>query len=135
MNDESEYDELDDLDPRDLVDQAAWQQALTDHPEWQSQWEKGELPEEIIGDDGEPMSPTFHITLHAIVEGQLESGEPSGVVEIAQELAGLGVNRHDTVHVIAEAMCNQIWEIMKNGRAFSEVKYLADLRAIVDSYR
>jgi hypothetical protein len=135
MSDEPDYDELDDLNPSELVEEAAWQRALSDHPDWKTQWEKGELPEEIIGANGEPMSPTFHITLHAIVEGQLESGTPDGVVLIAEKLAELGLDRHDVVHAIGEAMCNQIWEVTKNGRAFSEVEYLADLRAIVDSRR
>jgi len=28
--------------------------ALKDHPEWRSQWERGTLPDEIAGEDGEP---------------------------------------------------------------------------------
>ena len=48
------------------------------------------MPDEIMGDDGEPMSPRMHLTIHTIVERQLSADEPEGVVEIAEQLESNG---------------------------------------------
>ena len=62
-----------------LSEDAAWEIALKEHPEWR----KDALPEEIIGEDGEPMSPRLHLQMHAVVERQLATDDPKGVVAIA----------------------------------------------------
>ncbi len=105
------------------------------HPEWRRDLDNGTLPEEIIGADGEPMSPMLHLTIHAIVERQLSLDEPKGVVAIAEELSRLGVSRHDIRHEIGRAVANQIWYLQKERCVFDEVRYRADLEAIVASHR
>jgi hypothetical protein len=42
---------------REVSEEEAMEIALRDHPEWRRAWEKGELPDEIIGEDGRPMNP------------------------------------------------------------------------------
>ncbi|MEO2047639.1 MAG: DUF1841 family protein [Pirellulales bacterium] len=77
---------------------------LKDHPEWRKQWDDGTLPDEIIGEDGEPMSPKMHIMFHTIVERQLATDEPNGVVAVATKLEQLGLSHHDICHTIGEAV-------------------------------
>lgn len=66
-----------------LSEDAAWEIAVKDHPEWRKAWQRGELPEEIVGEDGEPMNPHLHLQMHAVVERQLATDDPKGAVAIA----------------------------------------------------
>ena len=108
---------------------------LKDHPQWRRDYLEGTLPEEIEGEDGEPMSPQLHIAMHTIVEQQLAIDEPAGIVAIAEELEQLGVARHEIRHQIASVLVEQVWAMQHEGREFDEVQYFADLREIVDEYR
>jgi hypothetical protein len=120
---------------RELTEDAAWEIALRDHPEWSRLIEQDSLPDEITDERGEPMSPRAHLSLHAVVERQLASDEPKGVVAIARQLEQLGVSQHDIRHEIARAITGQMWRMMKEGCPFDEQQYLADLRNIVESHR
>jgi hypothetical protein len=118
-----------------LSEEKALEIAIRDHPEWRCEWEKGTLPEEIVGKDGQPMSPRLHLSMHAIVECQLAADEPKGVVAIARQLEQLGLSRHDIRHDIGRAASRQMWYMMKEGCVFDEGRYLAELRKIVESHR
>ena len=118
-----------------LSEDEAMRIALKSHPQWRSQWERGTLPDEIVGEDGQPMSPRMHITVHTIVERQLAADEPKGVVAIARELEQLGLSRHEVRHAIGQAVANQFWYMSKEGRTFDTDLYLAELREIVESYK
>jgi len=118
-----------------LTEEEALAIVLRDHPQWRQEWHNGTLPDEVIGDNGEPMSPRMHITVHTIVERQLSADDPPGVVEIARKLKRLGVSRHDIRHEIGRAVVSQIWQIQTKGGAFDEGQYPAELEEIVDSHR
>jgi hypothetical protein len=120
---------------RELSEEAALEIALQDHPEWRRAWEKDELPDEMTGEDGQPMSPRAHLQIHAVVERQLAADEPKGVVAIARELQRLGVSEHDVRHEIGSVIAEHMWYMTKEGCPFDEGRYLAELRAIVESRR
>ncbi len=120
---------------RELAEDAALETALRDHPEWRRAWEKGELPDEMIGEDGQPMSPHAHLHIHTVVERQLAAEEPKGVVAIARELEQLGVSRHDVRHEIGAVIAEHIWYMTKEECPFDEGRYLVDLRKVVESHR
>jgi hypothetical protein len=118
-----------------LSEDAAFLIALRDHPEWRRAWQKNELPDEIIGEDGEPMSPRAHLQIHAVVERQLAADEPQGVAAIARELEQLGVSEHDVRHEIGSVLAEHMWYMEKEGCPFDEGRYLAELRKLVRSHR
>ena len=120
---------------KQLSEEDALAIVLKDHPEWHGQWEDGTLPDEIIGEEGEPFSPRMHIVVHTIVERQLAADEPEGVVAVAQGLEQLGLSHHDIRHAIGEAVASQLWYMNKEGCLFDEGRYMADLRKTVDSRR
>ena len=120
---------------REMTEDAAGEIAIRDHPEWRRAWERGELAHEIIGEDGQPMSPRAHLQIHAVVERQLAADEPKDVLAIARELEQLGVSRHDVRHEIGAVIAEHMWYIMKEGCPFDEGRCLAELRKIVESYR
>jgi hypothetical protein len=118
-----------------MTEDDALEIALRDHPEWRRPLERGELADEITGEDGQPMSPQSHLHIHAVVERQLAADEPQGVLAIARELEQLGVSRHDVRHEIGAVIAEHIWYMTKEGCTFDEGRYLAQLRKIVESYR
>ncbi len=120
---------------RMMSEDEAYTIALNDHPQWRQQLEDETLPDEIMGDDGEPMSPRMHLTIHAIVERQLSADEPEGVVEIAEQLKQLNFSRHEIRHEIGRAVVNQMWCMQKEGCEFDEGRYLAELKEIVEGHR
>jgi hypothetical protein len=118
-----------------LSDDAAWEIVWDDHPEYRDAMEIGTLPEEIVGEDGEPMNPRLHMTMHVIVEKQLAADDPPGVAQIGRQLAAAGVSRHEIRHVIAYEMTEQLWLMQSKGVLFDSETYLANLRDVVESYR
>ncbi len=119
----------------ELNEEEAMEIALQDHPEWRRALNKDKLPDEIIGDDGQPMNPRLHLQFHVIVELQLAADEPKGVVAIAEELQQLGVSRHEVRHKIGVLVAEQMWRTMREQLPFDEARYLADLRKMVESCR
>jgi hypothetical protein len=118
-----------------LSEDAAYQIALRDHPEYRRRLENDTLPDEILQDNGQPMNPRLHLQAHTIVERQLSADEPRGVVAIANQLAELGVSEHDIRHYLGQAVTEQIWTILAEKRVFDEKEYFARLAEIVDSVR
>ncbi len=45
---------------REISEDAAFELAIRDHPEWRRALENGGLADEILGEDGQPMSPQAH---------------------------------------------------------------------------
>ena len=102
-----------------LSEHAAQEIALKYHPEWRrAAKKKGGLPTQLIGENGELFNPQLHLTIHAIVERQLASDEPPGVVAIAQQLEHLGLSQHDIRHEIGRAVANQLWYLLQAGNVF-----------------
>lgn len=120
---------------REVTEETALEIALRDHPEWRRAWDQGELPDEVVGEDGQPVSPQAHLHIHAVVERQLAADEPKGVVAVASELQQLGVSQHDVRHEIGAVIAEHMWYMTKEGCQFDEGRYLAELRKIIESRR
>jgi hypothetical protein len=118
-----------------MDDTRAWEIALDDHPEFREGFENDSLPEEMLGEDGEPISPRLHLMLHVIVEQQLAADAPPGIAEIAEQLTKLGVSRHEIRHVIGGPLAEQLWLMQTQQAAFDSDAYLDQLREAVDSHR
>jgi Domain of unknown function (DUF1841) len=118
-----------------LSEHAARDIALKYHPEWRRAMKKGGLPAQLIGDNGEFINQELHLTIHTIVERQLASDAPQGVVAIARQLEQLGLSQHDIRHEIGRAVASQLWYLLQEGSVFDEPRYLAELQALVESHR
>jgi hypothetical protein len=120
--------------PRELSEDEAFGIALNDHPEYRRLFERDALPEEMVDEHGNLMSPRLHLHMHQIVERQLASDQPTGVREIERRLLRAGVSRHGVRHIIAQAVSDELWHIGKEKRPFDEDRYLRELRKLASEY-
>ncbi|HEV3345165.1 MAG TPA: DUF1841 family protein [Pirellulales bacterium] len=117
--------------PRELSEDEAFDIALNDHPQYRRLIERDALPEEMVDEHGNVMSPRLHLLMHQIVERQLASDRPRGVVEIEKQLLALGVSRHDVRHIIGQAASEELWNMTHEKRLFDEGRYMRKLRQLV----
>jgi hypothetical protein len=120
---------------RELSEDEAWEIAIRNHPRWRRALDNDTLPDEIIGENGEPTNPRMHLSMHVIVERQLASDEPKGVVAIARELEQLGFSPHDIRHEIGRVLAEHMWYMLKEKSRYDAARYMADLHKAVESHR
>jgi len=104
-------------------------EAMRAHPEYHNAWEFGDVTgsaqHEVAG-----TNPYLHITVHAIVEGQLEADDPPEVTQALQRLRRSGFNRHDAIHLIGTAWIRGMHPVLGEGKAFELEKYRKHLRRL-----
>lgn len=104
-------------------------EAMRAHPEYHNAWEVADLTGPTRS-EVEGRNPYLHITVHAIVEGQLEADDPPEVTQALQRLRGGGFNRHDAIHLIGAAWIRGIQPVFTEGKVFELDKYRKRLRRL-----
>jgi hypothetical protein len=104
-------------------------EAMRVHPEYHNTWEFADLAGparyEVEGNN-----PHLHVTVHAIVEGQLEADDAPEVTQALQRLQRSGFNRHDAIHLIGAAWIRGIHSALTEGKAFELEQYRKRLRRL-----
>ena len=114
--------ELEALDPHDEgeltflleAQHLAWAEAL-------------EGDENVLGADGEPMSPRLHVTMHMVIANQLLADEPPETWQTVQRLAGLGYDWHNVMHLIMGPVAESVRQTLAEQRPFDRADYLRRL--------
>ncbi len=86
-----------------------------------------EQHEEMTGPDGEPMSPTLHVTLHLIVANQLMADDPPETWQTVQRVAGLGYDWHNVMHLVMGPVTEAVYETLAQKRPFDRADYVRRL--------
>ena len=94
---------------------------LEDHREYRPFWEGADPDSEE--------NPFLHVHLHELVETQLERGEPPEVGEALARLLGRGLDRHEAIHRILQALVEHAGESFRTGKA-DPAAYAARLRRL-----
>lgn len=100
------------------------------HPEYDEIWKQGELatyPQEI---NGQVVNPFVHTVLHAIVDKQIQNGDPDFVVETYNRLMGEGMDEHDCLHVIIGIYAELYFSNFRKGSQFDYLDYSSRLSQI-----
>jgi hypothetical protein len=71
-------------------------------------------------------SARVHAIIHAAIETQVAEGHPAAT-EALQRMRAEGLDRHDAIHAVGSVMAKHIFGIVKQGHAFDEAAYAADL--------
>jgi len=102
-------------------------QVLTMHPEYYDAWDQattGSRDEEIVIDG---VNPYLHAYFHAVVENQIETGDPPEVAETYKALMDAHMALHEIIHRISALLAEQIWAILAKDRPFDRKRYARDL--------
>jgi hypothetical protein len=101
--------------------------SMEEHPEYHEFFEDpSRLDANGCTKDG--VNPFAHISMHAIVEGQLTAGTPPEVREYLKRFQTAGLSRHEAVHRVALVVSEMIFDTLKNERPYDEARYLEGLR-------
>ena len=84
--------------------------------------------------DGEPMSPGLHLTLHEIVLNQLVEDDPPAVRRTARRLERQGHDRHEIVHMIAGGVTTELWSALHDHAPADVDRYIAYLDGLPASW-
>jgi hypothetical protein len=124
LQEQQEEQESDDQ----FTDDQFMDDVLCQHPDLARMMLDGQLPDELIDDDGNAWSPWTHIQLHIVVERQLAGDKPAGIRATALSMErDKKLSQHDIRHVIAAALAEQIWHAVKEQRTFDEALYFRDI--------
>ena len=75
--------------------------------------------------------PYLHITIHAIVEAQLELGDPIEVVQFFNAMCQKKYGRHDAIHLVGQILIYLIFEMSEYQKPFDLDTY----RKLLDKYK
>ena len=83
--------------------------------------------EEMPGLDGEPVNPTLHVALHAIIANQLLADDPPETWQTVQRLAGLGYDWHNVMHLIMDPVTEAVYGALSERQPFDRADYMRRL--------
>jgi hypothetical protein len=63
-----------------------------------------------------------------IVENQIRSGDPPETKETFERLVAQGISKSDAKIYIAQAVCVEVWDVMKNKVPFNRERFVRNLR-------
>ena len=69
-------------------------------------------------------------TLIEVVENQIADGEPKKVKETLMRLVMTGTPRDEAIQMMACALAIEVFDVMKNGSSFNEIRYGQNLNAL-----
>lgn len=109
---------------------------LAMHPDFKAYVQSGKpLPEEVAGPDGDSWSPALHLSMHAVIEGQLLQNDPIGVLDLALEFeAQEKIDAHEIRHSMMDVFAQHLWSMQAEGKPFDHEAYLAELPASFQLY-
>ena len=75
-------------------------------------------------------SPHLKESFMEIVENQLRDNDPPEAGEAINRLLSQGISEDDARIYIGQAVCVEIWDIMKNGKEFDLERYKRNLESL-----
>lgn len=110
-------------------EEATLARAMQEHSEYEKLWEhldkvgNGEL---VV--DG--VNPVMHVTMHSVIENQLEQNTPLEVRKALDGLLKRGVSRHEAIHAITYEFNMELFPVLKYARPFNDMEYKRRLEKI-----
>lgn len=75
------------------------------------------------------INPFFHFALHQVLDDQLTTDRPPGILSIFQQYVNAYHNdTHTAQHAIIEVLFNHMYDTMCANKAFNPKQYLQDLK-------
>lgn len=107
---------------------------MQEHIEYHKVWEKlDEIGGEELVVDG--VNPILHISMHSIIENQLEQKDPPEARKALDGLLKRGASRHEAIHAIAYEFNMELFPVLKHSRTFNDRAYQRRLEKIARGHR
>ncbi len=80
------------------------------------------------GPDSGEANPFLHLSLHLAIEEQLSIGQPFGIREAFEALAGATRDEHEARHALLDCLGETVWRAQREGGAPDAQAYLDCVR-------
>lgn len=75
-------------------------------------------------------NPMLKETFMEVVENQIRDNEPPETQETLERLKSEGISEDDAKLCIGQAVCIEVWDIMRNKGEFDMARFLRNLKAL-----
>lgn len=75
-------------------------------------------------------NPMLKETFMEVVENQIRDNEPPETRETLERLKSEGISEDDAKLFIGQAVCIEVWDIMRNKEEFDMARFLRNLKAL-----
>jgi len=96
---------------------------MEQHPEYRADLEDPQAEQRDYGVEEGRTNPFLHMSMHLAIQEQVSIDHPRGIKAAHERLANR-LGRHETEHVIMEALGQVIWEAQRQGTPPDNDKYL-----------
>ena len=104
---------------------------LLEHPEYEEFFDDDEILDGREFDTGKEGNPFLHVSIHKMVEDQLQAGRPEEVQAFFDGMVERGRDRHEIVHAIMKILVRLISDAGMKGKPLDVRRY----RLLLDRYR
>lgn len=110
-------------------EEAIMARMMQEHAEYIDTWEQ---LDEFGGDEllVNGVNPIMHVSMHSIIENQVEQNTPPEVRKALDGLLKRGVSRHEAIHAIAYEFNMELFPVLKDLRPFNNLAYKRRLEKI-----
>ena len=96
-------------------EEAVLARMMQEHVEYRQVWERlNEIGGEELMIDG--ANPIMHISMHSVIENQLEQNTPPEVRKALDTLLKQGASHHEAIHAIAYEFNMELFPVLKHSR-------------------
>ena len=82
----------------------------------------------LISNEDEQGNPRLKKSFLEVVENQLRDNDPPQTRETLDRLMAEGVSEDDAKIYIAQAVCIEVWDVLRNKNAFNLMRYVRNLK-------
>lgn len=80
----------------------------------------------------EKANPHLKAAFMEVVDNQLRDNDPPETRETLNRLISQGTSEQDAKIYIAQAVCVEVWDIMRNKKEFDQDRFIRNLRNLPD---
>ena len=75
-------------------------------------------------------NPRLKTAFMEVVDNQIRDNDPPETRETLDRLRSQGISEHDARSYIGQAVCVEVWDILKNKRVFNRERFVRNLKKL-----
>jgi hypothetical protein len=104
---------------------------LEHEDEYSNEFENADAPADHEFDHETEVNPFIHITMHAVIETQLEEREPIEVRQFYDAMRKKKCSHHETIHLLATIFSYMLFYVLKDQVPFDLERY----KSLLNKYK